>query len=159
MNHTLINNHLHISFPDDFQFLTRDELQELYRSDNKDMWGIRDKAHKILLTVFHHKSSGFMVKVFGNPKEIAEQNERKLAAFYRDYGYEQKEFFSSQIDGKDAYGFRYDYTVQGVTQSCESVVTFYKDTCYTFYYYTRPDLWEDNKPIYEEILKSVQFQD
>ena len=84
MNHTLINNHLHISFPDDFQFLTRDELQEMYRSDNKDMWGIRDKAHKILLTVFHHKSSGFMVKVFGSPKEIAEQNERKLAAFYRD---------------------------------------------------------------------------
>ena len=91
MNHTLINNHLHISFPDEFQFLTRDELQELYRSDNKDMWGIRDKAHKILLTVFHHKSSGFMVKVFGNPKEIAEQNERKLAAFYRDYGYERRD--------------------------------------------------------------------
>jgi hypothetical protein len=60
------------------------------------------------------------------------------------------------IDGRKCTGFRHTYTLQDIHYVADVVIMKVKDTCYTFYGYTREECEEANRAVLEDILQSVK---
>ena len=156
MNTALVNNKMQFSYPDGFSVLSDEEIRQLYQTDNPDIYAIRNTERHITLAVFHHKTNTFLVKL-ASAKDVAKSTESRIRKGMKQAGYQLIGFNSREAAGQTGEGFRYQYSVQGIGQQCDVLVLKHQDTCYTVYYYTRPELSEENQKVYDDILDSITF--
>ena len=90
-------------------------------------------------------------------KTNAKRAEKALSKSFRKQGYACSGFFTREVAGQEATGFGYSYEIQGITQSCETIVVQHGKCCYTLYYYTRAELAEANRAMYDALLASLSF--
>ena len=145
---------LFIALPGGFAILTPAELQALYGMDYDGMWGARDEARHMLVTVIWKDSGGLATKL-ADEKSLAKRVEKALSKTYRRLGYRCDGLLETRIAGREAHGFRYSYQPEGISQSCEVVVFKDGKRCYTLYYYTRLEVALENRPIYDSLLASL----
>lgn len=153
---TVVHGGLHLSYPDGFEVLGEDELRQLYRDDNQDRWGVRDRDRHLIFVVFWHDSNALLGKLAGT-KSLARRAERLMSKALKAYAYRCGGFFSTRIGETKAEGFAYDYQVQGVDQAARTIVCRKGACCYTLYWYARKDGDPADAQVFEDLLASVSF--
>ena len=151
------NDSLAVDLPEGFYVVSLEHVQYLYGIDYVCMWGTRDdERHMVVNCIW--KDSGNLITKLMSEKSLAKNAEKTLAKRYTNYQYACKGFFETTVAGTAARGFRYFYECDGVGQDCEAIVFKHGKRCYTLYYYTRPELADENRPVYEEILASLTLK-
>lgn len=156
MESVLINNKLQLAQPEGFRVMDHDELVQAYQTDYDSMWGMRDEERHIIFAVIWKVTNKVLGALAGS-KTVAEQAEKALRKSYKDMDYRCDDRYKITVAGKTAHGFRYSYTNQGQDQAAETFVVQDGASCYTFYYYTRAELAEENRSVFDEILASIKL--
>ena len=152
---TTIHDALSITYPDGFNAMSAEELQAAYGIAYPSIWGIQDPERHVTLAIFW-KDSNELLSHLVNTESLAKRDEKAMAKAMRNNGYACGGFFSTELAGCEAHGFRYRYTAaNGTDQDAETIVFKHGKTCYTLYYYTRPATAEANRPMYEDVLASL----
>lgn len=159
MGEMLINGELRLAYPEGFRELDAGEIAQVFNDGYPDRRGIRDEERHALLIVAW-KVSGEKVTKLASTKSLAERAEKLLAKGYRKarVPYGCHGFFESRLCGEEAWGFRYDYAVQGVEQTAETVIFKNGACCYTLQYTTRTANAPENLEAYESILASLTLE-
>lgn len=119
-----INDELTLSYPKSFRVMGADELRQAYQADPTHIWGIRDEGRHAIVAIFTH-DAGSAGKLFGKmvtEKDLAKRAEKKVRKAMRANGYRLGGFFSRELAGHPAHGFRYAYEVGDVAQSAQAIV-------------------------------------
>ena len=154
---TQLHGGLSLAYPDGFCELTPDELNQAYHSSYPNIWGIRDEERHAMLAIFW-KDSNKLLGMLASTESLAKRAAKLMAKAMKNHGYQFGGFFSTQLAGCEAHGFRYAFTGAGdVAQEAETIVFKHENTCYTVYYYTRPETAADNRATYEDLLASLTF--
>ena len=151
------------TLPDGFDRIPHDELEAIMNMQYDLMWGVHDKERHMLMCVTWKDSNKFLTKLVREKsfaKRIHERNslvcmKRSDTSNYRRNGLTERE-----VSGASAlaHGFRFSYTLKGVDQEGE-VLVFKRDIrCYTLLYYTRSEYAEQNRPVFEDILASLEVR-
>ncbi len=157
MAQTLIHDELEIAYPDGFAQMTAEELQQSYNNPYPNIWGIRDKERHIILTVFW-KDSNEMISKLASTESLAKRAEKALSKGMKKNAYRFGGSFTTTIAGCEAHGFHYGFIGAGdVAQEAETIVFKRGKTCYTLYYYTRPETAAANRPVHDAILAALRF--
>ena len=147
---------LEVELLEGFSVMAHEELQVMYGMEYADMWGARDELRHAVLAVIWKDSGEFITKL-ASEKSLAKRVEKALSKRYRSSGYRRADFFESRIAEKTAYGFRYTFQPEGIPHECEVSVFKNGARCYTLYYYTRQATAQDNRPVYEGVLASLEL--
>ncbi|MDO4534110.1 MAG: hypothetical protein Q4C36_10385 [Coriobacteriia bacterium] len=157
MAQALIHNELEIAYPDGFAEMSPEELRQAYNNPYPNIWGIRDTERHVILAVFWKDSSELASK-FASAESLAKRAEKQLSKGMRKNAYRFGGAFVTTIAGCEAHGFRYSFTAVGnVAQEAETIVFKRGKTCYTLYYYTRPETVASNLPVHDAILAAIRF--
>ena len=73
-NTARIHHELEIAYPDGFHLMSAEELQQAYKSDYPNMWGIRDEDRHIIIAIFWKESNELLTKLV-NAKSQAKRVE------------------------------------------------------------------------------------
>ena len=154
---TFIDGRLSVDLPEGFRVLGADELQAAYGMAYEDMWGARDETRHVALTVIW-KDSGEMLTKLAGEKSLAKRTEKALSKRYRRRAYQMRGFFERQVADMPAQGFRYAFCDStGAPQECETLIFKQGARCYTLYYYARADLADQNMPVHDTLVASMQI--
>ena len=156
MQKAMVNDSLEFAMPEGFRLMDHEELVQAYELDYPLMWGMRDEERHVVLSVFWKVNNKLLAKL-ATPKLVADSRRNTLRRILRERDIHFDEEFDSEIAGLKARGLRYRYVNNGNQYTCEYVVVINDRTCYTIDYYSRSDLAEANRPMYEEILSSMTF--
>ena len=156
MQKAMVNDSLEFAMPEGFRLMGHEELVQAYELDYPLMWGMRDEERHVVLSVFWKINNKLLAKL-ATPKLVADSRRNTLRRILRERDLHFDEEFDSEIAGLKARGLRYRYVNNGNQYTCEYVVVINDRTCYTIDYYSRSDLAEANRPMYEEILSSMAF--
>lgn len=150
------DDRLGVELPEGFSVMLHEELQVMYGMDYAAMWGARDESRHAVLAVIW-KDSGELITKLASEKSLAKRVEKALLKRYRASGYRCDGFFEGRVAGKGASGFRYTCQPEGIPHECEVMVFKNGARCYTLYYYTRQTAAQENRPVYEGVLASLEL--
>ena len=88
---------------------------------------------------------------------LAKSMEGQMAQAMKAFQYKLVEFTARTPGGKEAEGFRYDYTVQDTGMSGESLCVKNRNTFYYLHFYYRTALKEESMAVVDEILQSASW--
>ena len=145
---------LSIELPDGFAVMTLEQVQALYGMNHKEMWGARNESCKMVVTVIWKDLGGLAAKLSDN-ESFAKHIEKTLSRWYRASEYNFGGFFETTVAGKDAYGLRHTHVPEGIPQESEIVTFRNGKRRYTLYYYTRPEVAQENRTMYEAMVASL----
>ena len=157
MKPLLINDKLHVRFPDGFQEMSREERAALKDHSGNHGISLKSTEHHIILSIGWTRVDGirgvFSKMLRGkDPVQNAEDCYKKQM---RSFGYRTQERLTREIAGVLAEGLRFCYSAQGIEMTGETYV-FEKDrTLYYFHCYYRTQLSEESLPVLSSILDSV----
>lgn len=157
MGVTSIDGKLSLDLPDGMDVQSPDELAAAYGMEYKDMWGARDEARHVILTIIWKDSNEFLSKL-ASEKSLAKRTEKSLSKTYRKREYRFDGYFMAHVAGRQAQGFRYEFRDSSdALLECEVLV--FKDgaRCYTLYYYARADHAAECAPVRDAILSSLSI--
>lgn len=159
MGEVLINGELKISLPEGFREMTPDEMRQGFGDDYPDRLGVRDEERHIIFAVTWKVSNEAASKI-ASTKSLAERAEKLIRKGYKKarIEYNCHGFFEKRLCGQEAWGFRYDYAVQGVGQTAETTVFKNGISCYTLQYLSRTADAAANLEVYEGILNSMSIE-
>ena len=145
--------------PDGFAPIEHDELEKLMGFEYANMWGARDGARKMLVSITWKDLSKLLTKLISE-KSVATQVDETFAKRHRDQSYRCEGHFTRTIPGAsaEAQGFRCSYTAEGVAHEAEVLVFKRGVRCYTLYYYTGADSAQENRPIFETFVASLEVR-
>ena len=168
MERTLIDNEwLAVELPEGFEPVPHDELAALMSVSHDCMWGVRDTTRHMLINVTWKDSNKLITKAVSE-KTFAKNVNQTFTRCYRKGDYRNGDnrtgyyhcdgFFQRTVSGASAqaHGFRFSYMVEGIDQEGEVLVFKRGIRCYTLCYYTRSATAQDNQPVYEGIVKSLE---
>lgn len=158
MERALIDNEwLAVELPEGFDLIAHDELESLMGISYDCMWGARDAAKHMLITVTWKDSNKLATKL-ASEKGLAERVDKTFARRYRKGGYRCDGFFQRTVSGASAqaYGFRFSCVVEDIDHEGEALVFKRGIRCYTLCYYTQSATAQDNQPVYEGIAESLE---
>jgi len=148
---------LSIDVPQGFSILTLDELQTLFGLPYDNLWGVRNESRRMRLCLLWKDSNAVLTKLVSE-KSLAKRVENTFAKSGKTYDYACEGYFSREVAGRTAQGFRCSYKLNGVLNTCEVLVFKRKERCYTLFYYTLADQANENLPIYEAMLESISIK-
>ena len=156
MQKAMVNDSLEFVMPEGFRLMDHEELVQAYELDYPCMWGMRDEERHVVLSVFWKVNNKLLAKL-ATPKLVADSRQNTLRRILKGREPHFDEKFTCEIAGQKAQGLRYGYVNKGNSYTCEYVVVMNGRACYTIDYYSRSDLAEANRPIYEEVISSMTF--
>ena len=145
--------------PEGFQPIPHDELEAFMGFEYDRMWGMRDQARHMMLSITWKDANKLLSKVV-KEKIVAKQVDETFEKRYHKGGYRCNGFFDDTVSGASgpARGFRFSCTVDDVALDGE-VRVFKRDTrCYTLVYYTRMELAAENRPVFDKIIASLEVR-
>lgn len=157
MSRAVVNGEVSLEVPEGFRIIGKDELDRLYADSNPDRWGMAYDGKGMILSVFWHRS-GALVSSIASAKDACKSTERKLAKGLGAYDYSLEGFYSREVCGLEAHGFRHRYSVDGEERICE--VTLFKSgrVCYTIYCYSPARMERENRPVLTGIVDSMSLE-
>ena len=152
----LVNNEVYMTVPEGFHVMIEEELRQLFGDADPARWGLWDKERHIMVILDWKEYSPLTLKLT-NVKKIATQNERIMEKGYKNNTFRLEGFFSAQVDGHEAEGYRYTYQVQGIGQKAESLLMIQKHTVYRLSFIGRTENEAADEPLYEELRSGLSF--
>ena len=116
-----INGELMLPCPDDFTSMTKEDLDRAYTSDGPGRAGIRDAERHVMITVLWQRYNPILARL-ADMKTMARRNEQLTSKGYAGHDYRLDSFFSREVCGKTAEGYRFTYRVGDTAQEVETVL-------------------------------------
>ncbi|MBR3316595.1 MAG: hypothetical protein IKG21_02085 [Atopobiaceae bacterium] len=160
MNTILIDNeHLAVTLPEGFSRIPHKELESLIGIAYSRLWGVRDTGRHMLINVTWKDSNALLAKL-ASERQVAKRIDKTFARCRPGSGYTSENLPERNVVGSDAgaYGFRFSYVVEGVTQEGEVWVFKRGTRCYKLCYYTRSETAAQNRPTFDDIFGSLQVR-
>ena len=160
MEPVLVDNEwLAVMLPEGFEPIPHDELETLLGIRYDCLWGMRDTTRHMMMSVTWKDSNKLITRLVSE-KAFAKQVDETFAKRYRKGSYCCESCFSCTIAGASApaQGFRFSCTIQDVAHNGEVLVFKRGIRCYTLSYYTRSQFAAANRPVYEEIVASLEVR-
>ncbi|MDO4537633.1 MAG: hypothetical protein Q4B54_05675 [Coriobacteriales bacterium] len=156
MKKSLVNDELSITYPNAFRDMELTELQLLYKTTYKYMWGARDEKHHVMIAIIWKENNRFLQKLVSE-KSLATTYEKNMRKAQAQSNYHLDGFFEREVAGQQAQGFGYSYETDGVGQQGEALVFRRDRVNYTLYYYTGAEQASSNRIMYQDVLESLAF--
>ncbi len=160
MKREILFNELQIAYNDEFQAMSREELNRYFR-DNLERWGIRYPEHHMMVSV-SKKDAGLFTGLLTDAKSILRGAERCNKRFLRDYC--RIDEAPVWIDGQQAERLRFSYTADdsagkslNIRQNCELIVIKLRRRVYALHFLYRNDNINEAKAQFDVILQSLRF--
>ncbi len=157
MSNLMINDELHMVYPDSFHVMDEKEKESLNTLTGDDFVGISDPEAHMMVTVGYKANTGFAAKLL-SAKDIAKNMEKQISKPMMIYSYARGRFNEIQIGGIDASGFDYSYEVQGIVMFGESYVIKKDKTVYYFSMYSRDNMKTKNLSTWEDMIRQARWE-
>ena len=156
MNHSVINQELALDWPESFHELSMQELKDMSISAPDEGFAIRNNDNHMLVSI-HWKKLPFFLSLMADPKENMKSTEAMMRKGLEKNDYELIETTEKHAAGETLPGFVYEYTVRDSRQYSEALFLKHKNHIYAIYCYGRKDHREEDEPVFEDMLRSLQF--
>ena len=157
MNKAKVNDLFSIEVPEGFHTMSEEELRKAYRDDNPNRWGMWDQERHVMVTVMWKEYSRLLM-MLADVKAICRKNEQIAAKGYGNNGYECGGFFSVNVDGEKAEGYRFSYCVDGVVQSAETILFKLGKTIFTVTCGGRRENQETDRELFDRIIDGISLE-
>lgn len=165
MNPVLVDHEwLAATLPDGFETIPHEELEALLGVRSDCIWGVRDTERHIMMNITWKDSNKLLTKLMSEKSFAKQMNERygkRCIKRSADMGnYRCGGFYERDVTGASAraQGFRFSYTVQGIEQGGEVLIFKRGVRCYALTYYTRLEVAEQNRSVYDVFLSSLEVR-
>lgn len=157
MPEAILNNAMHLSYPEGFHELSEEEIRQMNTTDSPPVWAINDPERHMIVTGAFRQASSFQAFML-NAKDVATEMEKQIARPMKAFGYQRDKFFVRDGGGIQGAGFSYTYTADGTEMCGESYVFENNKVFYYLYFYYRKELIEEGRQTAEEILQTISWQ-
>ena len=157
MSKATVNGLMSIEIPEGFHTMSAEELRQAYRDDNPDRWGMWDQERHVMVTVMWKEYSRLMM-MLADVKGICRKNEQIAAKGYGNNGYECGGFFSVNVDGEKAEGYRFSYSVGDVEQSAETILFKLGKTIFSITCGGRKENREADREMFDRIIAGITLE-
>ncbi len=156
MAELVLNDVLHLTYPEGFHIMTNEELKEMAFVQKGPGECLFDPARHMMISFGWRKGSGFSY-IRLKAKEIAHHDEKLVRQSMWKDRYSFECFSSRTIGGEQAEGFCYNYQDQKHNMSAESIVLKHNKFFYYFHVHTRSSVRGENLALWEDMLRNMHF--
>ncbi len=157
MEKATLNNELVLACPEGFRELTAEELGRYRYYKELPSWCVRDEDRHIMLSVSWVRSFGPFAAITRS-EDVAKNMEKKIRKLMAQSDYRLDAFIRRDLGGKNADGFRYEYSAQDTEMTGETFSVRNGRMFYYIYYYARTELQEESGRILDEIFRTAEWK-
>ncbi len=154
MNTISINREWKLSYPDGFHIMEDAERRRLNFIGGAGSVCLSDPERHIVVSAGEKQINGFSALVLSG-KDLAKNMEKQINKPMEPYGYHLEGFFTRQVGGKSAEGFRYTYMAQGIDMLGESYVVKNGKQLLYLHLYARDAQRDESLAVWNEMLRSI----
>ena len=153
----LLTHELEMTFPEGFHEMGPEELSGLQFIAEGPGVCLKDPERHVVVSV-GWKQIGAFAGLMLNTKDIAGNMEKTIRKAMEPFRYEAGKSVERRIGGETARGISFSYTAAGdIGMAGESLAMKRGKTIYYLHFYTRREMEEENRRIWEEILNQTVF--
>ena len=161
MGKQIINETFSLRIPDTFQPMSGEELAQMNRSGSDQtgdpyQWGARDRENHLIITVLWKKYPAFLT-LLADLKSIARKNQQMAGKIYEGHNYRFLGYVSVNAGEAKAEGYRFTYTVEGISQTMEIYLIKDGRTVYNITCGGREENKAADQETFREILSSLEY--
>ncbi len=149
-----IDNKLYMDCPEGFRQLTEEELQKMNLIAGGKGMCISDSERHIVISVAWTKVNALSAWLLGT-RETAGSMAKHIGKSMKPFNYVWLDDVKREIDGQVARGLDYNYIVQGIHMTGESLVVKVEENLFYFHFYGRQARREESLAVFHEILDGV----
>lgn len=149
-----LDKRLYMDCPEGFRRLSEEELQKMNLNAGGKGLCISDSTRHIVITVTWTQVNALSSWLLGT-RETAGSMERQIAKRMKPFSYYWIDNLKRDIDGQVARGFNYDYVVNGINMTGQSLVVKNEENLFYFHMYARKARREESLRVFNEILDGV----
>ena len=149
-----IDNKLYMDCPEGFRQLTEEELQKMNLIAGGKGLCISDSERHIVISVAWTQVNALSAWLLGT-RETAGSMEKHIRKNMKPFSYVWLDDVKREIDGQVARGFDYNYIVQGIHMTGESLVVKSEENLFYFHFYGRQARRDESLAVFHEILDGV----
>ena len=158
MSKAVVNELISVEIPDGFYTMTPEELRQAYQNEKQNRWGMWNKERHVMVTVMWKEYPWLMRLLLSDVKAICRKNEEMAGKGYAGHGYECGGFFSVNVDGKKAEGYRFSYLVGDVEQSAETILFWYEKNIFSVTIGGRKENREADRELFDRIIAGITLE-
>ena len=157
MSKATVNDLMSIEVPEGFHTMSAEELRQAYQDDKQNRWGMWDQDRHVMVTVMW-KEYPRLLMMLSDVKGISRKNEQMAAKGYAGNGYECGGFFSVNVDGEKAEGYRFSYRIGDVEQSAETILFKLEKTIFSITCGGRRENREADRELFDRIIAGITLE-
>ena len=155
MKSIVLDDALHVSFPDDFQEMSREERAALKNCADDRGICLRSNEQHIIFSLAWVKHGLLSKMVRGN--DLVKNAENFYQKRMRSYGYKTEAYVTLDLGGENADGLRYTYKAQGIDMTGETYALRKGNKLYYVHCYYRTELAKESRESIEKILGTAAW--
>lgn len=152
----IINKEMHLTCPEGFHVMTEEELDKLNFIAKGDCEVLSDPERRIMISVGWRSAKGISSLLL-RPNDIIRNEAKTVAQANKNLNFRMGDYTESVVGGENANGFRYGYTTDEIDMAVETLVLKHNKKFYYIHFYSREDMMDENKPLWEKVLKDITF--
>lgn len=149
-----IENKLYMDCPEGFRQLSEEELQKMNMIARGKGLCISDSERHIVISVAWTQVNPLSSWLLGT-RETAGSMARHIGKSMKPFSYYWLNNVKREIDGQVARGLDYEYVVQGINMTGESLVVKVEENLFYFHMYGRKVRRDESLAVFNEILDGV----
>lgn len=157
MSKATVNDLMSIEVPEGFHTMSAEELRQAYQDDKQNRWGMWDQERHVMVTVMW-KEYPRLLMMLSDVKGISRKNEQMAAKGYAGNGYECGGFFSVNVDGEKAEGYRFSYRIGNVEQSAETILFKLEKAIFSITCGGRRENREADRELFDRIIAGITLE-
>ena len=157
MSKAQINDLISVEIPEGFHTMSEEELRQAYSDENPNRWGMWNKQRHAIVTVMWKEYPWLMKLLMPGLKAICRNNEQLISKGYANNNYACGGFFSAEVDGEKAEGYRFNYRVGDEERSAETLLFRDDRTIYSLTCYGRSENREADRELFDGIIAGIKF--
>ena len=152
---TITVNELVIPCPEGFHVLDEKERSRLNFTEGGAGECMSDPQRHIFVSA-GWKKIGLFSSLLLKDQDIINSMKASIGKSMSQFGFQEGGSIKRTVGGREAEGFCYTYTTQGVAMYGETLVMKAGKTLYNFHFYAREQLKAESIPVWENLLKGVR---
>ena len=157
MGRQIIHDTFSLEIPENFESMSEADLRELSRKGGDPYrWGVRDRENHRMIVVLW-KQYPALLSWLADLKSIAKKNEQLTGKAYAGSDYRLLEFISMQAGEEKAEGYRFSYTVEGISQVISCLLIKDGKTVYAFVCGGREENAAGDRELFRRILETLEY--
>jgi hypothetical protein len=149
-----LDKRLYMDCPDGFRRLTEEELQKMNLVAGGKGLCISDPNRHIVITVTWTQGNVLTSWLMGT-REAAGSMARHIGKSMKKFNYVWLDDVKRTVDGQTARGIDYEYVVNGINMTGESLVIKMEENIFYFHMYARKARRAESLAVFHEILDGV----